>query len=313
VYVPHDESLFQSILSLNLSEVKRLIKLGLNGYGSSMPKHVDNIDVLVSPFLVGGKYLLDYHVPMDIELKWLGMTSLARITQILMPKLVKSASVVIAPNKAMLNHAFKYGETANAFIIPNYPLKRFKVDIAKEVARAKLGIPENSRMVLSVCAGRVREIYGIDFLLQTWIKVAKEVEGTELYLIGATTELGYSKSLEKHLEAYGVHFIGNISHNDVAYWIAASDVCVSQRTPGFPVNFYNIYDSLKLSEYASFEKPIVAAGYSNCDDYLSPKTTVSEFSRDIKRALNGDAPKPQPHFWEENEQHIIDAYNLLYE
>jgi hypothetical protein len=70
---------------------------------------------------------------------------------------------------------------------------------------------------------------------------------------------------------------------------------------------------MKISEYAVFEKPIVAAGYSNCKDYLSASTNVESYSKAIISAFRGKAPKPTPHYWEENEAIIKEAYLLLYE
>ena len=110
-----------------------------------------------------------------------------------------------------------------------------------------------------------------------------------------------------------MRFIGRIPHTDIPYWIAASDICLSQRTPGFPSEFYDVHDSMKISEYAVFEKPIVAAGYSDCKDFLSASTNDESYSHAIVSAFRGNAPTPKPHFWEENESLIKEAYSLLYE
>ena len=68
-----------------------------------------------------------------------------------------------------------------------------------------------------------------------------------------------------------------------------------------------------ISEYAVFEKPIVAAGYSDCKDFLSASTNVESYSHAIVSAFRGNAPSPTPHFWEENESIIKEAYSLLHE
>jgi hypothetical protein len=115
------------------------------------------------------------------------------------------------------------------------------------------------------------------------------------------------------LKSAGIRFVGRVLHSEIPYWIAASDICLSQRTPGFPSKFYDIHDSMKISEYAVFEKPIVAAGYSDCRDFLSASTNAESYSNAIVSAFRGNAPRPTPHYWEENEPKIKEAYSLLHE
>jgi hypothetical protein len=68
---------------------------------------------------------------------------------------------------------------------------------------------------------------------------------------------------------------------------------------------------LKLSEYALFEKPIVAAGYLPGPDYISAQTTIESYSKSILSGLKGEAPKPTPRTWEENLPLLRKAYKVL--
>ncbi len=301
-----------STLSLSLKSISSLLRLGLAGRNNDIPKHIDNIDVFASPMWKRGRFVLDYHVPLVPELKWLKLNNLAGFVQFLMPRLVESAKVVIAPNQRMLDHAARYAKIKRRYVIPNYPSKKFHRNINSAAARNRLGIPENQIVALSVLAGRMREIYGADLLFKTWKKVIRKFDQAHLYLLGDTKWLGYDSRLLRQIQSNKVHFVGRVPHNEVPYWIAASDICLSQRTPGFPSEYYDIYDSLKLSEYALFEKPIVAAGYSECSDYLCAKTNVESFSNAIKQAINGYAPSPVPHTWEENEKKIHEAYSMVF-
>jgi glycosyltransferase involved in cell wall biosynthesis len=312
VMTPADGKQFESILYSNLDNVRRLLKLGIHGTNITMPKHIDGIDIFVAPFWKRGDFLLDYHVPMVIELNWLKMWYLAKYTSLLLPGVIKSSKVVIAPNMQMLNHAATYGKVKHGYIIPSFPQKEFKISTNQETARKKLNIPLDSRMALSVCAGRLREIYGFDLLLKTWLKVRRRLKEANLYLVGSLDYLNLNKKLIQKFESASIHLVGKVPHGEVPYWIAASDVCLSQRTPGFPRQFYDIFDSFKLSEYAAFRKPIVAAGYFDSEDVLPADTTVDSFSAAILAAFNGEAPEPKPHFWEENESLIREAYSHLF-
>ena len=310
--IPADNNQFKSILHSNLDNAARLLKLGIYGANITLPKHIDGIDIFVAPFWKRGNFLLDYHVPMVPELNWLKMWYLVKYTSLLLPGVIKSSKVIIAPNKQMLAHAATYGKVKHGYIIPSYPQREFRINTNQESARKKLNIPMDSRMALSVCAGRLREIYGFDLLLKTWLEVRKRLNGIKLYLVGSLSSLNLDNEVVKKWKALDIHLVGRVPHREVPHWIAASDVCLSQRTPGFPLQFYDIYDSFKLSEYAAFEKPIVAAGYSECEDVLAADTTIDSFSEAIIAAFKGKAPIPKPHFWEENENLIREAYSHLF-
>jgi glycosyltransferase involved in cell wall biosynthesis len=277
-----------------------------------MPMHLDGIDIFIAPLLRGADYVHDYHVPLIPELLWLGHFSIAAIARVLLPSSIRKSKAIIAPNSRMLAHASRYARLPDDhFVIPNYPLKRFHVDISQEKARIRLKLPQEKQIVLFVGGVRLKEIYGIDLLLDTWRNVRKRIPDALLYILGPVHQMSFSQEDFRELREKSIIFPGVVPHADVPIWIAAADLCVSQRTPGFPVQWYNIYDSLKLSEYALFEKPIVTAGYLPGPDYLSADTTVESYSKAILAGLKGDAPKPTPHTWEENLPLVRKAYKVL--
>jgi glycosyltransferase involved in cell wall biosynthesis len=301
-----------SRLSLNPESIEIMLNLGISALGSDTPMHLDGIDVFITPFMQSAEYVHDYHVPLVPELKWLGHLPLAIIAQALLPNSIRNAKAVIAPNRRMLAHAAGYAKLPdNCFVIPNYPLKRFYVDIAKEKARAKLNLPQDKQVVLFVGGGRLREIYGIEFLFDTWRQLIRDAPDALLYMLGPVHKTGLIPETLRELRKRNIVFPGMVPHADVPIWISAADLCVSQRTPGFPIQWYNIHDSMKLSEYALFEKPIVVAGYLPSPDYISADTTIESYSKAILEGLNGEAPKPTPHTWEENLPLLRKAYSIL--
>ncbi len=298
-------------LSLSMDSASNMFYLGIACLQKRTHVHLDGIDIFIHPFVKGLTYLHDYHVPIVEELKWLGLGSLAAVAHALLPDSLRSAKVVITPNKEMLRLALTYACFDEYYIIPNYPPKSFLIDIDQETARHHLGLPTDKRIALFVGGARLREIYGIDLLIKSWLNVHKKRPDALLYVIGPSEQLGFTRTQYTQLERRGIFFPGRVDHGDVPKWIAAADLCLSQRSPGFPVKWYNIYDSLKLSEYALFEKPIVAAGYLPGEDYISADTTVESYSRAILAGLDGEAPRPTPHTWEENQSVIRKAYDSL--
>ncbi|MFW9795385.1 MAG: glycosyltransferase [Candidatus Thorarchaeota archaeon] len=298
-------------LSIGSKSAFTMLNLGLSARGRRMPMHLDGIDVFITPFLRKAAFLHDYHVPMIPELVWLGHYPLAAVARTMLPYSLRNAKVVIAPNSRMLAHATGYARLPESYIIPNYPLKSFYVKISAEAARERLQLPQEQQIALFVGGGRIREIYGFDLLVETWIEIRKKEPDATLYILGPNRQLGMNSDTLQSLGKKGIEFPGIIPHSQIPIWISAADLCVSQRTPGFPDQFYNIHDSIKLSEYALFEKPIVTAGYLPCSDYLSSDTTIESFSAAILDGLRGKAPKPKPHTWEENIPTIRKAYGSL--
>lgn len=310
VVIPNRAAKTSSRLSLSAESASNMLYLGLSALSQHRPMHLDGIDVFIHPFMRNGNFLHDYHVPLVDELRWLGLDAMAAIAYALLPDSLANAKVIISPNAEMLADAAKYTKLPEYYIIPNYPPKRFHVDITKEEARAALGIPVSETVALFVGGARLESIYGIHLLIKTWRKIARKGDA-KLYVVGPKEQLPFRPEHYSTLEKKGIIFPGREAHTRIPIWIAAADLCLSQRTPGFPIRFYNIHDSLKLSEYALFEKPIVAAGYSDHPDYISCRTTVESYADAILRGLDGEAPKPTPHTWEENIPKIRKAYNAL--
>ncbi|MGV9169624.1 MAG: glycosyltransferase [Promethearchaeia archaeon] len=310
IVAPKRSAIASSRLSLSTESASNMLYLGLSAFGYSRAIHLDGIDVFIYPFFRNGRFLHDYHVPLVDELRWLGLDAMAAVAYAILPESIKKAEVIIAPNSKMLAHAGGYAKLPEHYVIPNYPPESFHVDITQEEARASLGLPLTERIGLFVGGARLKSIYGIDLLLRTWKEVARK-RGAKLYIVGPTNKLHFDTQTYSNLRKKGIILTGKVHHTQVPMWIAAADLCLSQRTPGFPVNYYNIHDSLKLSEYALFEKPIVAAGYSAHPDYISSKTDVESYANAILRGFDGEAPKPTPHTWEENIPTIRKAYKSL--
>jgi glycosyltransferase involved in cell wall biosynthesis len=311
VLISHQALSRSDRLSLSAASSSNMLQVGTSAYGVDVPVHLDGIDVFIYPFIRNREILFDYHVPLVDELRWLGLYPLAALARMLQPSCIRGAKVIIAPNQRMLAHASKYARVREHYLVPNYPPASFHSFISQREAREKLGIATDNEMILFVGGARLREIYGIDLLMRAWSIVRRRHAEAQLYVVGPLERLGLQRQHVTRLKNKGLFFVGQSNHRKIAEWIAAADVCISQRTPGFPSQFYDMEDSIKLSEYALFEKPIVAAGYAQHPDYIQTETTPDEFAGGIFRALEGEAPRPVPHTWEENEPVLRRAYESL--
>jgi len=246
--------------------------------------------------------VVDFRTPFPYELKWLGhdlLSSFARSTE----QTLKDVGLVIAANELMSKYCTMIG-AKKVVTIPNYPTKDFMsaVDAAKWRSLHRLSPTET--IVLFTGGVRVKEIYGVDMLLESWKLVEKSNASCILVILGDDS-IDYIKSKVRSLKLNRVLLPGRIGGGGVASWINCADVCVAPRTPGFPDAFYNDKDSTKISEYAAFQKPIVATCYSASDQYLLADPKPTAFAEGILRGIDGKIRPSKRHFWEENEPLLL--------
>ena len=188
--------------------------------------------------------------------------------------------------------------------IPNYPSKTFKHIIEPKQWKAKFNLSENDRVVLFTGGVRLREIYGIDLLLESWRTVENSDASLVLVILGDDS-INYIKTRISELGLKRILLPGRGSGKDVANWINCADLCVAPRTPGFSSLYYNYKDSTKISEYAAFKKPILATCYAPSTQYLLVDANSRDFAEGIMKGIDGRIPYSKQHFWEENEPLLL--------
>lgn len=258
------------------------------------------LDVVAAPcVLLGDKnsLVVDFRTPFPSELEWLGhrfLASLARTFE----KTLKSVNLAFAANEKMALMCKELG-VKSVQVIPNYPTRNFRPTIKPEEWKTMQGLRATDRIVLFTGGERLREIYGLDLLLDCW-KSVEAADPSYLVILGDDS-LCYIREKSRLLKIKHVLLPGRVNIGDVANWINCADVCLAPRTPGFPQHFYDDKDSTKISEYAALRKPIVAAGYSSSNQYLLVDQTPEALAEGILKGLNEKIDLPTPHFWEENE------------
>ncbi len=246
--------------------------------------------------------IVDFRTPFSYELNWLGhglLSTLAKTNE----NALKNVGMVIAANERMAEYCASLG-AQKIVEIPNYPTKDFKPSIDPSEWKIKNGI--SKKLVLFTGGVRLREIYGLDMLLESWSIVEKNSDDAVLVILGDEA-IDYIKSKCRFYDLKNIILPGIVSKKNVANWINCADLCLAPRTPGFSDYFYNFKDSTKISEYAALKKPVVAACYAPSNQYLLVEASPITFAEGIFKGLDGKIPSSEAHFWEENEQHLLDS------
>lgn len=289
-------------LNMNIGTVFSYVNL----FGKSLinnKKTIIDINALSSSRLKLGKDLIvDFRTPLAYELNWLGhglFSTVARINE----SALKDIGMVIAANENMAKYCSSLG-AKHIIEIPNYPTSDFKPTI--DSVEWKLKNKVSNRIVLFTGGVRLREIYGLDLLLESWRKVEESLADVSLVILGDEA-IDYIQSKSRALNLKNVILPGIVNRKSVANWINCSDLCIAPRTPGFSDYFYNFKDSTKISEYAALKKPIVATCYAPSPQYLLVEASPDTFAEGIFKGLEGKVRPSEPHFWEENEPRLLDS------
>lgn len=297
-------------LGMNISTVFAYTRLLIKSLIKSRPTMID-INASVYTLLRSNRDLevVDFRTPYPLELAWLGHGNLASLAK-RMEKTVQDR-LVIAANERMASLCEELG-AVTVRVIPNYPTRNFQLTVEPEKWKTTHGFSNEGHIALftgSNTGWKIKSIYGLDLLLQSWKLVEHSVDADSANLVivgGAPVE--YVHSTMQSLGIRRLVLPGKVSRGEIANWIGCADVCLAPRTPSFPKHFYDDKDSTKISEYAAFEKPIVAAGYAPSSQYLLVDQTPEALAEGILKGLNGEITPPKPHYWEENEPLML---NLL--
>lgn len=147
----------------------------------------------------------------------------------------------------------KYSISKNNFIvIPNGA----NTDLFKpmNIKRTKKELDLDDKNFYVIFVGYLVQWQGVDRLIDAAPYVLKEVPNTKFIIVG---EGGIHDALKKQVEELNVSdmftFTGKIPYENVPLYINACDVCIALKTP-----MKSGFSSLKLYEYMSCAKPVVA-------------------------------------------------------
>ncbi len=296
-------------LKMDLGTIISYVNLVPKIFCNPKPSIIDINALASARFAIRKGLVVDCRTPFSYELSWLGHEFLSSFVRSVEASL-KNVGLVMAANEPMARYCAELG-AKQIFVIPNYPLKTFKSTVSAEEWKSMHGLSLEEKVVLFSGGVRLRAIYGLDLLLESWKLVEGSCESCTLVILGDDS-IDIIKNLSKSLGLKRVLLTGRIPTTDVANWINCADVCVAPRTPGFSDLFYNAQDSTKISEYASFRKPIVATSYAPSNQYLLVSPNAPSFCEGILKGLDGEISFSTPHYWEENESLMLQSLDKFW-
>jgi len=176
----------------------------------------------------------------------------AKVTTRLNCALADIIVVVTAPMKGMLVE--DYGISADKIIlIPNGANTEMFTPIPRSQARQRLGLEKNRRYVCY--CGSFERYQGIECLVRAFASLKGGFPDLRLLLVGDGPTM---PKVRRSIDAEGVSdttlITGQVSYEMVPLYINASDICAVPKNP-----IKTGYSPLKLYEYASCGKPVVAS------------------------------------------------------
>ena len=168
-------------------------------------------------------------------------------------ELFKRVKAIIVHNKWKMENIKKdfFVPEQKLFYEPNaVDLMDFDINISKEEAREKLGLPKDGKIV--VYTGHLYGWKGTD----TLAKAGKLLNNISIYFVGGTSE-----DVERYQDKYESHniiFAGNKKHSEIPLWQKSADLLVIPNSAREPIGkFYT--SPMKLFEYMASKTPILAS------------------------------------------------------
>jgi teichuronic acid biosynthesis glycosyltransferase TuaC len=213
------------------------------------------------------------------------------VTRHLVRTTLRKADFVVTKSKGLLDEARRLGASPNrSSAILNGCNSQIFRPASRSAARAALSLNPDTKLALFV--GRLVPVKGLPDLIAAVSLARASSKSLDLAIIGDGPLKGELESLvrERGLEG-SVHFIGSRGPEQVAQWLAASDVlCLSSYSEGCP----NV-----VLEALSCGRPVVATDVGGAPEIVDHHCGMLVPSGDppaFARALLGAMSKP----WDEN-------------
>lgn len=116
--------------------------------------------------------------------------------------------------------------------------------------------------------------HACDVILKTAHEITKMDTAVSFVLVGEGPEYERCKQLAEQLQLGNrVLFTGKVSHHDVERYVAAADACLAIFDRTYPPfkKYSFFYYPVKLNEYKSCGKPIIASDFGNLKRLIVPK------------------------------------------
>ncbi len=238
-------------------------------------------------------------------------------------QLFNSARKIIVLTDFLKNAMIKSGINDDKILVsPDaVDMKEFDISISKEVAREKLGLPSDKKIILYTGSFLLYDWKGVGVLLKTARLLP---ENYLLVLVG-----GHPREIEKIKQEYNLERIKLVPytrHQIIPLYLKSADILVIPNKQGDKIS--EEYTSpLKLFEYMASRRPIVSSDLPSLREILTEKEALffkPDSSEDLAGVLLGNIDnlallqkiadnafmKVQKYTWENRATQIKSVFNI---
>ncbi|MFW9794269.1 MAG: glycosyltransferase, partial [Candidatus Thorarchaeota archaeon] len=169
--------------------------------------------------------------------------------------MTRGANIVLAANYPIAHRAHGWG-ARRITMVPNYPPADFGPKRSRESMRNSLGLGERQTVLY---LGKISKIEGSELLKQIILKTSRILPQVKFLVVGDGPE---KPSLDLFVKTHeltdNVLMTGWIAHDDVADYIAASDICLLPRKWDTFSPYTAPENITKAAEYLAVGRPIIA-------------------------------------------------------
>lgn len=171
------------------------------------------------------------------------------LENLLIIKLLKKADLILPVSKWM------------GYYLINKGIKKNKIQVFPsgsdtENFKSNISYPKNCLVPKFIYVGTMVKIRKMQIILYALEKVKKRYNNVKLYMIGNGNDLKNLLKLSKNLDIRdNVEFTGYINFNEIPNYIQKAHACLS---PIPPENLYKLSSPIKIFEYISCARPIIA-------------------------------------------------------
>lgn len=189
----------------------------------------------------------------------------------------------------LVTNRWKEREVKSVFNVPSdkiicernaVDVKEFDIQITKEDARKKLGLPLSASIV--VYTGHLYGWKGVDVLAEAARLLPPEI--LVVFVGGTVSDVKSFK--DKYQSIQNISILGHKDHSEMPLWQKAADVLVLPNTAKDMISKY--YTSpMKLFEYMASKRPIVASNIPSVTEVLNDSNSILVHPDDAKDIAQG--------------------------
>jgi glycosyltransferase involved in cell wall biosynthesis len=274
--------------------------------------HFFNVpDVIGLPLLLKrGIKIYDVRSPWFSSLQEsLGNSTLSRFGELIEHFMTRGADIVLTANYPLAYRAHRWG-ARRITMIPNYPPSDFGPKVSRDKMRKKLGFADE-QVVLYL--GKISKIEGSELLKQIILKTCTDVSTAKFLVVGDGPEKPALVSfIERNHLNDRVVMTGWISHEDVADYIVAADICLLPRKWDSFSPYTAPENITKAAEYLAVGRPIIApkmGGFATAEFpviSVEPSEMANALIEFLRHPLPmGDFVRPS---WDESHRRLSRVY-----